>query len=313
MCNESIRFTKEYNNLEIHITTNFLSHPKKQIMKNLFSAIIFLVSITVSAQLTFDKTVLDCGNKWVAFPEGSNGFYKYGFIYLDTQMGLTFDYSGNFKIDTAGKIIAIPNEKGSSIKIPLYPNKIQIAAIPENLFEQLKIANKIPDWFNSYTSKEGSIEQLYSWGSTYNAWGECKKALESLEKAYPIDSEFKDIKLQLAHSYNCVQQYEKAIILLSAILNTNPNDAYAYKEYIFALANTQQLDLAIENYNKSLKLCTDTTYVPENAFYILQGYFYKIDQPNFEKWLGANENVMISNPQIKKIIDQMKLAFKKKQ
>ncbi|HSD06602.1 hypothetical protein [Flavobacterium sp.] len=279
-------------------------------MKNLILTIFLFISIKSTAQLTFDKSILDCENKWVAFPQDDDGSYKYGFIYMDSQYGLIFDYGGSFRINAVGKILASPKEEGASMKMPLNPSKILLAIIPETDFEQFKI-NKISNGFNSNVMKQGSVEWFYSWGTTYNTWSDCKKALESLEKAYKINSQYKGLDVQLAHSYNCLNQYSNAINVLKKSIVANPTDPYVNKEYIFALAANQQLDLAIESYKKSLKVCPDTTYVPENAFYILQGYFFKNDKKNFDKWLVETETVMYSNDQIKKIVEQMKIEIKK--
>lgn len=279
-------------------------------MKNLFFTILLLISIKSSAQLTFDKSILDCEDKWVAFPEDNNGLYKYGFIYVDPQAGLTFEYSGTLKIDAAGKIRANPKEEGAAMKIPLYPNKIQIALIPEENFEQLKIT-KVPDWLKNYKMEEGSIELLYSWGTIYNTWGEYQKGLHLLEGAYKINSDYKGLDAQLAYSYNRLKQYNKAIEILKKALVINPADAFITKEYIYALAKNQQLDTAKDCYRNSLKVCPDTTFVPENGYYILEGYFYKYDRVNFDKWLAETEAVMSSNEQIKKIIAEMKVEITK--
>ncbi|PKB16702.1 tetratricopeptide repeat protein [Flavobacterium sp. 5] len=279
-------------------------------MKNIIFAFFLLISIKSTAQLTFDKSILDCEDKWVAFPQESNGSYKYGFIYADSQAGLVFDYGGSFKIDATGKIRANPKEEGSTMKVPLYPNKILIALIPEANFEQLKIS-KVPDWLSNYKMKEGSIERLYTWGSIYNTWGEYKKGLELLEGASKINNEYKGLDGQLAYSYNRLNQYKKAIEILKKALVLNPTDAIITKEYIYALAKSQQLDAAIAFYRNSLKVCPDTTYVPENAYYILEGYFYKYNRVNFDKWLVETEVVMSSNEQIKKIIGEMKIEITK--
>src|SRR6187402_1890119 len=278
-------------------------------MKNILFTFFLLISIKSSAQLTFDKIILDCENKWVAFPEEYGGLYKYGFIYVDSQTGLTFEYRGNLKIDSTGKIKAFPNEENSVIKMPINPSKMLIALIPEANFEQLKIS-KDPALLSFNKLKEGSIEQLYSWGSIYNAWGEYQKGMELLEKASKINSEYKGLDVQLAYSYNRLTQFKKAIELLKKALAVNPTDAFLNKEYIFALVNNQQLEAAINSYKNSLEVCPDKTYIAENAFYILQGYFYKIDQKNFDKWLAQTENLMSSNEQIKKIVEQMKIDMK---
>lgn len=278
-------------------------------MKNILFTFFLLITIKSSAQLTFDKKILDCENKWIVFPEEYGGLYKYGFIYVDSQTGLTFEYRGNLKIDSAGKIKAFPNEDNSAIKVRLYPSKILVALIPETNYEQLKISND-PDYLSYNKLKEGSIEQLYSWGSIYNAWGEYQKGMESLEKASKINSEYKGLHVELAYSYNRLKQFKKAIEILKKALAVNPTDAFINKEYIYALVNNQQLDAAIDCYRNSLEVCPDKTYVAESAFYILQGYFYKIDKKNFDNWLAQTENVMSSNEQIKKIVEQMKNEMK---
>lgn len=278
-------------------------------MKYLLFTFFLLISIKSSAQLTFDKIILDCENKWVTFPEEYGGLYKYGYIYVDLQAGLTFVYRGNLKIDAAGKILPYPSENNSGIKVRLNPSKILIALIPEANFEQLKISND-PDYLSSNKLQEGSIEKLYSWGSIYNAWGDYQKAMESLEKASKINSEFKGLDVELAYSYNRLKQYEKAIELLKKALVVNPTAAFISKEYIYALVNSQQLDAAVDTYKNSLEACPDKTYVAESAFYILQGYFYKIDKKNFDMWLDKTEIMMSSNEQIKKIVEQMKIDMK---
>lgn len=279
-------------------------------MKNFFFLFLTLISIKSFAQLTFDKTILECENKWVAFPEDNDGIYKYGFIYIDSQTGITFVYSGNFKINANAKIMAYPLEKTSLMKIPLNPNKIQIAIIPETNFEELKITN-VPDSLNFKQMEEGSIEKLYRWGSIYNAWGEHQKALDVLQKAYQMNNEFKGLDIELAYSYNRLNQYKKAIEILKKTVVVNPADAFVNKEYIYALAANQQIETAVDCYKNSLKVCSDKTYVPENAFYILQGYFFRNDFKNFDNWLAETEDVMDTNEQIKNIVEKMKTDIKK--
>lgn len=285
-------------------------NPKNLIMKQVFLTVLLLICMQSSAQLAFDKSILDCEDKWVVFPQDSDGLYKYGFIYLDSRAGLTFDYSGKLKIDATGNITANPREGSSSIKIPLNPSKILIAIIRETNFEQLKIS-KVPEWLSFYKLEEGSIEQLYRWGSIYNAWGDYQKGLDILEKAYQIDSKYKGLDIQLAYSYNRLNEYKKAIEILKKVLAVNPTDAYINKEYIYSLTANKELDVAIDVYKNSLRICPDTTYVSENAFYILQGYFYKIDLKNFDTWLAETEAVLSSNDQIWKIVEQMKTEIKK--
>lgn len=60
-------------------------------MKKYLIFTIYFISIFSIAQskLVFDKKFVQCEDKWVAFPADSTGSYNLGFIYIDSQAGLT--------------------------------------------------------------------------------------------------------------------------------------------------------------------------------------------------------------------------------
>jgi hypothetical protein len=50
--------------------------------------------------LRFDTNYYDAVDKWVAFPKKDiDSTYPYGFIYIDSQAGFTFNYESRFKLD----------------------------------------------------------------------------------------------------------------------------------------------------------------------------------------------------------------------
>jgi len=223
--------------------------------------IILALSITnVKAQtiLKFNKRFVECEDKWVAFKMNKDSTYNFGFIYIDSQAGLTLNYEGTFKISQQEKFS--PNKLDTaSIKIRLEPNNVLVAIIPPSKYEQLNI-KAMPDWLNYYKSDTTSIERLYKWGYMYNGWNECAKALTYLEKAKLIDPHFNGLEVELAYSYNCLNQFDKAILVLQNALATNPTDAYINKELIYAQIKSGRLGKASESCKKAIKICHDNTY-----------------------------------------------------
>lgn len=280
-------------------------------MNKIFTLIVLFVSAHLSAQnsLQFDKKFVQSEDKWVAFPKDSTDAYPYGFIYIDSQAGLTFDYEGTFKIDGTGKFIPKRREIVGQVKYRLQPNNNLIAFIPDSKFAELSI-EKIPDWLKGYKTGEGSVERLYQWGFMYNGWNECEKALEYLEKAQKINPEYKGLRTELAFSYNCLKQYQKAVDILKIALKNDPLDAYTNKELIYAETKNGNLEDAENVCRKVFKECADKTYNAENAYNVLQAYYIKKDIKNFNRWFAETNSHLMSNQQIKPLAQQMKTELK---
>lgn len=280
---------------------------KTETMNKFFPLFFFLFSLIISAQnvLQFDKKFVQSEDKWVAFSADSIGNYPYGFIYIDSGAGLTFDYAGTFKIDENGKFLLKKKEVDGFMKYRLEPNNNLVAFIPESKFTELQI-QKVPDWLESYKTDEGSIDRLYKWGYMYNGWNECDKALEYLEKADKINSNYKGLQVELAFSYNCLKRYSDAISVLNKAVKQNALDSYTNKELIYALVKNGNLEEAKNVYRKVLKEVKDKTYNSENAYNILQVYFLKKDVKNFESWLSEANSDLTSQPNFKNLVGQMK-------
>lgn len=280
-------------------------------MNKIFTLLVLFFVFNISAQNTihFDKKNVQSEDKWVAFSADSTGAYPYGFIYIDAQAGLTFDYEGTFKIDPTGKLIPKRREIDGQMKVRLQPNNNLIAFIPESKFEELHI-DKVPDWLNFYKEGEGSIKRLYDWGYMYNGWNECQKALEFLEKAQKINPEYKGLRVELAYSYNCLNQYQKAVDILKIALKKEPLDAYTNKELIYAETKNGNLQDAENVCRKVFKEVIDKTYNSENAYNILQAYYIKKDIKNFNNWFAEANSYLMSDQRFKSLAEQMKVELK---
>lgn len=274
-----------------------------------FLLILTLTSFNLKAQnsLNFNKRSVECEDKWIAYQMNKDSLYTYGFIYIDENAGLTFNYEGEFKINKNG--VFIPSRKiSASLKNRLQPNRIAIAVIPEEKFTDLQIS-KTPDWLKYYKEKENSIDRLYKWGYMYNGWDECVKALEYLEKVKKLDPNYKGLKVELAFSYNCLKRYDDAVKIVKEALKIEPKDAYINKELIYSLAKLNQIDMAESMFRKALKLCDEEKYNAENALQILQGYFLKKDNRNFELFLNEFSVLLNSDSRFPPIIEKMKLKI----
>jgi len=268
-------------------------------MKYFFLLFITLFSVSLFAQtnLNFDKRFVESEDKWVAFEPNADSSFVYGFIYIDAQAGLTLNYEGSFKVLPNGKFE--PKKLDSmNMKVRLEPNNVLVAFIPENKFEELKIS-ATPEWLKYYKTDTNSIERLYRWGYMYNAWNECAKALTFLERARKINPKFPKLAVELSFSYNCLQQYEKAEVVLEEEVKNNFSDAYVNKEYIYALTKNNKIDKAINQYNSSLQSLDSNQYNAENCYNILQYFYFQKDKENFNNWYDEllkqpNENKMIT-------------------
>lgn len=269
-----------------------------------FLIILTLIGTNLYAQtdLNFDKRFVECEDRWVAYQMDEDSTYMYGFIYIDSEAGLTLNYEGNFKISSTGQYL--PKKIDStSIKIRLEPNNVLVAFIPENKYPELKI-EAIPDWLKYYKTDTASVERLYHWGYMYNGWSNCVKALTYLEKAQRINPKFNGLEVELAYSYNCLGQFDKAILVLQDVLSTDPTNAYVNKELIYAQIKSGQLDNASESCKKAIKKCKDKTYNGENCYILLHEYYQKKDKANFNIWLKetkkwtANNEIMTKNIEV---------------
>jgi len=267
--------------------------------------ILTLTVIKLEAQtvLKFDKRFVQSEDKWVAFQKDKDSTYIYGFIYIDSDAGLTLNYEGNFKITNNGTFIPTKLDS-TNMKVRLEANNTIVAFIPESKYEELKI-QAIPEWLRYYKTDTLSIKRLYNWGYMYNGWNECAKALTFLEKAEKINPQFKGLAVELAYSYNCLNQFDKAILILQNVLETNPNDAYINKELIYAQIKLGQLDKAAESCKKAIKICNEKTYNGENCYNVLNEFYKKNDRASFNFWLEETKKWTSDNADLTKRIKKM--------
>ncbi|MBD3581984.1 tetratricopeptide repeat protein [Flavobacterium selenitireducens] len=255
-------------------------------MKKFFALVLCVISLHVQAQdkLVFNSKFVQSEDKWIAFKADSLGSHTFGFIYIDADAGLTFDYAGSFTVQPDGRFLLKNKSTESSVKHRLQPSNLPVAIIPESHFGELEIL-KYPEWLKHYKDGEGTPERLYKWGYMYNSWGECAKALEFLEKANSINPDFKGLRVELGFSYNCLKQFTKAIDVLKIAAQRDTKDAYVHKELLYSQIHNNQIDDAVATYEKVMATVPDKTYNAENAINILGGYFRQGKLKEFDDWV----------------------------
>jgi len=278
--------------------------------KILFLLLLITCAVNAQTNLKYDKRNVQCEDKWVSFQMNKDSTYSFGFIYIDSMAGLTFNYQGRFKIINNVFVIQKGNDSNVNVKVRLTPSRVVVAEIPEDRFKELNI-EKYPDWLKVYKGNENSIERLYRWGFLYNGWGECAKALTYLEKAKEQQPNFKGLRVELAFSYNCMGKFDKAVTELQASLAENPKDAYVYKELIYAQIKSGQLDKAAETCAKATKICEDKKYNGENCYNLLVAYFTNKDKAKFGQWLDETKKWTADNTLFTKNVNAMEAELKK--
>lgn len=278
-------------------------------MKKYLSILILALTIYGVAQekLNFNTKFTQSEDQWVAFPADSLGEHNFGFIYIDEQAGLTFDFQGSFQIDQKGSFTYKKKKIDGKLKYRLEPNNTLVAIIPESHYSELEIT-KTPDWLHLYKTNENSIERLYKWGYMYNGWGECAKALTFLNKAYEMQPDYKGLRVEIAYSYNCLENYTDAISILKAAVQSEPNDAYIYKELLYAQVHNHQLNDALLTYQKIINEVKDQKYTSENAFNILAEYYSRNDLKSFNAWVEKTkiDKDKLFGPYVEKMKQELK-------
>lgn len=274
---------------------------------------LFTTNFYAQNLLQFDKRNIQCEDKWIAYQMDKDSTYTFGFIYIDSKAGLTFNYEGKFKIEKNGVFNKLKSEVEKEIgfiKTRLQPNRIAIAEIPEAKFKELHI-EKTPNWLKAYKTDENSVDRLYRWGYMYNSWNEFEKALTYLKKADKINSKFKGLQTELGFSYNALGKFDDAEFTLKKAINENPEDCYALKELAYTYTRLVNFEKVAETYLIMTKSCTEQTFIQETAHNLAYEYFKIKDTINFIKWKTEAEKWSKFENQYTKNLNNMQTELEK--
>lgn len=235
--------------------------------------------------LQFDKNFIDCENKWIALRPDSTGAHSFGFVYIDEQGGLTIQLGGDFRIAADNRFVMGRMDTTYSVKARLEPsNNRRVAIIPDNRLEELGLP-ATPEWLLTYLSDTGTAKSLYRRGYLYNAGGRPEKAVSFLLRALAKEPDCKGVAPELGYSYNALQQYDKALAVLTPATQDKLTDpCYYYKELNFAQLHLGMMDAAEKTAREALSACKQKVYQAELAYNVAAEFYKKRDAVNFKKW-----------------------------
>ena len=281
-------------------------------MKNLILSIIILFcGFKAMSQnvpdLKFDKNFTSCEKKWVVFERDATLGYPFGFIYIDSTAGFTFDLKGFFSVLPDGKFVADSTvSKNGLIKHRLGPGIKNIALLPANRIKELNLPSE-PNWLKIYyPAVKDSLYYNYRMGWVYNAAGAPAIALKHLEKAYQVNPADDKVRFEMEFAYNALGRFEDAIKMLEADIQNKPKDFNIYKELGYAYAGAKKFEKAIEVFKKGLLLFPDNVRLDqrgEMALNMAMAYKDLNNVEEYKKWmLLAKEYYPMESVAYKRIV-----------
>lgn len=250
-----------------------------------------ILSLNLKAQksiIDLDRRFIHCINKWVAFGyDEKSGSFSYGFVYANNPQSISLRYMGTITFSN-GHFVA--NNKPDSLgaimtyRLSLEHKKRIVGIIPNERLKEIGV-EEYPDWLKFYKSDTTSVTGLYNRGFLFNAWEECSYALPYLLKANKINPNYEGLAVELAFTYNCLEQYDKATEILKDALKTTPDNCYFYKELVYTLKNSGKENEAETVAIKGISVCNDNLMRAEMAYNISTIFYEKKDKISLKKWL----------------------------
>jgi len=208
--------------------------------------------------LKFNKRYTQCERKWVVRRPDNTGKYAFGFIYIDSQAGFTFDFKGNFILGENNKYIVDTSiSHNTSIKARLYPQWGNVAVLPASHFNELGIKPQ-PNWIGNYYHYTDTLAHNFRWGFIYNDLDQSDTALVYLNKVYAVQPHYKGLEFELIFAHNALNDYDGAIKIINAALEADAINPLLYRELGYACMKQKFFDKAISAYKTGINLCTDS-------------------------------------------------------
>jgi len=281
-------------------------------MKNLLTLLLICLSFKLLAQtdpeLKFDQPFVKCEKKWVILnrSETDKG-YTFGYIYIDSQAGFTFDMQGVFAVDPSGKYVrdTVIFKNTGAIKYRIAPNWRPVALLPPKHFDELKIKAE-PDWVKIYYTYTDTLAHNYRWGWIYNDINDSQTALTYLEKTYKVKPHYPGVEFEMTFAYNALGRFNEAITLLEPAIRNDPKNTFFYKELAYAYFHTQQYEKAISTYKVGLEYFPNERSEARGEFAFNMANAYKVlkNEAEYKAWMiKAKEYTPTNSRYYKAIID----------
>lgn len=280
----------------------------------LFLALTFCLFLSgySKKELFYNRAVDECEEKWVVCPQLDDGSYQFGFVF-DVGEGLTFRLEGAFVIkkDTifkrvfGKKINPVPKLTGSSD---------MVALLPYDRFDDLGIG-AFPDWYESKrvetaTTKKKNVFELFTEGLVHNRRAEYEKALVPLEQAHKINPDYKNLRYQLAITYNALKKYKEIIPVLQQAIKLQPKHYVLYEQLSHAQLQSGKVLEAEKSAGQGIKRCKINKPRCQMALSLAYHFYDKKNKRKLEKWLReARKYAVDGGRQSKQIGEMLKESY----
>lgn len=236
-----------------------------------------------TTDLVFGTKYYNAVDKWVAFPKDqADTTYMFGFIYIDSEAGFTFDLGARFQVTENG-LVKLPRIEDVSMKARLTRNTSLVAVLSDEQLVELELPAE-PEWLHFYKANADTPEYMRDMGFHCNAAGASERALPFLTQAYALNPKLDGLAFELAYAYNATGRFKEAIPVLEKAIEHDPKNAFFYREQGFAFKNLGQLEAAEQSYNVGMKLTKDKQQKAEMAINMAQAYAQQKDVNKFNEW-----------------------------
>jgi len=208
--------------------------------------------------LKFDQRFTKCERKWVVLPKkDTDKSYLFGFIYIDSQAGFTFDLAGNFSVGENNHYVPDTSMVANTRIISrIDRNWRKVALLPPAHFEELHIKLQL-DRIKSYYNYTDTVQHNFRWGFIYNDLDQCDTALVYLNKAYVAKPHYPGLEFELIFAYNALARYNDALNVINTALQNDPKNVLYYRELGYAYLQKKDYDKSITAYKQGIDMCTD--------------------------------------------------------
>lgn len=264
--------------------------------------------------LQFINHAYDLEDHWVAFPKNiKTGKYPFGYIYLDTQAGFTFNLEGFFQLDGQGHAFRDSTDylKNGMYKVRLAPNTSLVAVVTDDMLADLKV-NPKPVWLAVYktgNADRNSVMMKVTIGKHLNTAGAPQRALKYLESAYTNDPHAAGLEFELSYSYNELGQYDKSIKILKDAVAFAPDNPMFYKELGFAYMHSNDIDNAVKTYTDGIGVSKQHNMAElDEMAYNLSFLYDKLKQ--YDKAISTLNNAIVYVPNQVRLYIQLAVVYK---
>ena len=198
----------------------------------------------------YQKAINDLNEHLTYYPNDSIAYNNRGFSYfkLDQYQKALDDYNRALQIDPTNSF-AKNNKREVQSYIPT------ATPIPPTATPIPPTATPVPPTPASMTA-----EAYYKRGKEHAQSGRYNLAIEDLAKATSVPASY----FWIAHSYNELGQYQKAIDNYNKHLTYYPNSASSYNNRGVGYQNLGQYQKALDDYNRALQIDPTNTLYLEN-------------------------------------------------